>query len=399
MRLNDAVKLSLQSLASQRMRSLLTALGIAVGIAAVVLLTSLGEGIHRFVLSEFTQFGTNLIGVTPGKATTHGLAGAVISNVRPLSLADAEALARLPRVIATVPVLQGNAAVQYRSRTRRTYILGVGPDVPAVWQMRVAQGRFLPRDDLSAARAFIVLGSKVRSELFGSENPLGRIVRVAGERYRVVGVMESKGQMLGFDLDDGVYIPVSRAMALFNRESLMEIDVLYAPGSSSEEVAARIKTLLVARHGAEDFTITTQDQMLEVLGSILGILTMAVGALGGISLLVGGVGILTIMTIAVHERTSEIGLLRALGAGRGQILSMFMGEAVVLASLGGLAGLLLGAGGAWLLGQLVPALPTHTPWQYVIMAELLAAAIGLLAGVLPARRAARLDPIEALRAE
>ncbi len=399
MRLNDAVKLSLQSLSSQRMRSLLTALGIAVGIAAVVLLTSLGEGIHRFVLSEFTQFGTNLIGITPGKATTHGMAGAVISNVRPLSLADAEALAKLPRIVAAVPVLQGNAAVAYGQRTRRTYIFGVGPDVPVVWQMRVAQGRFLPQDDLTAARAFIVLGSKVRTELFGSENPLGRIVRVAGERYRVTGVMESKGQMLGFDLDDAVYIPVSRAMALFNRDSLMEIDVLYAAGSRSEEIAERLKSVLKARHGAEDFTITTQDQMLEVLGSILGILTMAVGALGGISLLVGGVGILTIMTIAVHERTAEIGLLRALGAGRGQILSLFMGEAVVLASLGGLAGLILGAGGAWLLGRIVPALPTHTPWQYVILAELLAAAIGLLAGVLPARRAARLDPIEALRAE
>jgi putative ABC transport system permease protein len=399
MRLNDTIRLSLQSLVSQRMRSLLTALGISVGIAAVVLLTSLGEGIHRFVLSEFTQFGTNLIGVTPGKATTHGLAGAIVSNVRPLSLADAEALARMPRIIAVMPFVQGNAAVQYSSRTRRTYIFGVGPDVPAVWQMRVAQGRFLPRDDLSAARAFIVLGSKVRSELFGSANPLGRIVRVAGERYRVVGVMESKGQMLGFDLDDAVYIPVARAMALFNRESLMEIDVLYTPGSSSTEVAQRIKALLKERHGAEDFTITTQDQMLEVLGSILGVLTMAVGALGGISLLVGGVGILTIMTIAVHERTAEIGLLRALGAGRGQILAIFMGEAVVLASLGGLAGLILGAGGAWVLGELVPALPTHTPWQYVILAELLAAGIGLLAGVLPARRAARLDPIEALRAE
>ncbi len=381
------------------MRSFLTILGIAVGIASVVLLTSIGEGVHRFVLSEFTQFGTNLIGITPGKTSTTGFSGAVISNVRPLSLADALALERLPRVIATVPVIQGNAAVEYERRSRRTYVFGVGHAAPEVWQIKVAQGRFLPPDDPRTARAFVVLGSKVRQELFGTQNPLGHRLRIGSELYRIVGVMESKGQMLGFDLDDAVYIPAGRAMALFNRESLMEIDVLYAPGSSSEEVAARIKTLLVARHGAEDFTITTQDQMLEVLGSILGILTMAVGALGGISLLVGGVGILTIMTIAVHERTSEIGLLRALGAGRGQILSMFMGEAVVLASLGGLAGLLLGAGGAWLLGQLVPALPTHTPWQYVIMAELLAAAIGLLAGVLPARRAARLDPIEALRAE
>jgi putative ABC transport system permease protein len=396
---SDAIKLSSQALISHRMRSALTALGIAVGIAAVVLLTSVGEGVHRFVLSEFTQFGTNLIGIHPGKVSTTGISGAVISNVRPLSLEDALALERLPRVIAATPVIQGNAAVEYDRRSRRVFVIGVGADMPVVWRMQVAQGRFLPEDDPRAARAFAVLGSKVKQELFGGENALGRRVRIGGERYRVIGVMESKGEMLGFDLDDTVYLPVARAMALFNRQSLMEIDLLYAAGSASEEVARRARALLKERHGAEDFTIITQEQMLDVLGSVLDILTMAVGALGGISLLVGGVGILTIMTIGVHERTAEIGLLRALGAGRHQVLLIFMCEATVLAGLGGLAGLLCGAGMAWLLGAIVPALPTHTPWSYALMAEALAAVIGLLAGVLPARRAARLDPIEALRAE
>jgi len=397
--LRDAIRLSVQALTSHRMRSFLTALGIAVGIAAVVLLTSLGEGLQRFVLAEFSQFGTNLIGVTPGKTSTTGFSGAVISNVRPMSLNDALALARLPRVIAVVPVVQGNAAVEYRQRSRRTYVFGAGAAVPTVWQMEVAQGRFLPDDDPRAARAFAVLGSKVKMELFGNANPLGRRIRIGSERYQVVGVMASKGQMLGFDLDDAVYIPAARALSLFNRESLMEIDVLYAEGSSSEDVARRIKRELIARHGSEDFTVVTQDQMLEVLGSVLDILTIAVGALGGISLLVGGVGILTIMTIAVRERTAEIGLLRAVGAGRRQIMVLFMGEATALASIGGLLGLATGAGGAWLLGKAVPALPTHTSWTYVISAELLAGLIGLLAGVMPARHAARLDPIEALRAE
>jgi putative ABC transport system permease protein len=395
----DGVTLSLQAVLSHRMRSFLTALGIAVGIAAVVLLTSLGEGIHRYVLSEFTQFGTHLISISPGKASTAGLPGGVISNIRPLTIADALALEKLPRVISAVPVVQGNAAVQYEQRSRRTFVLGVGSDAPRVWQLAVAQGRFLPQEDPRVARAFAVLGSKVKNELFGSANPLGRRVRIGGEKYRVIGVMASKGQLLGFDLDDAVYIPAGRALALFNRESLMEIDLLYAAGSSSEDVARRTRQLLIDRHGAEDFTIITQDQMLDVLGSVLNILTLAVGALGGISLLVGGVGILTIMTISVNERKSEIGLLRALGAGRHQISALFIGEAVVLASLGGLAGLAIGAGGAWLLGWTIPALPTHTPWSYVLLAELLAAIIGLLAGVLPARHAARLDPIEALRAE
>ncbi|MFZ1984692.1 MAG: ABC transporter permease, partial [Desulfatitalea sp.] len=346
--LRDTITLSLHAVVSHRLRSFLTALGIAVGIAAVVLLTSLGEGIHRYVLAEFTQFGTNLIGITPGKTNTTGFSGGVISNVRPLSLADSIALAQMPRVIATVPVVQGNASVEFEQRSRRTYIFGVGAAAPQVWQIRVALGRFLPDDDPRVARAFAILGSKVKQELFGTQNPLGQRLRIGSEQYRIMGVMESKGQMLGFDLDDAVYIPAARAMSLFNRNSLMEIDLLYAAGSRSEDVAQRVKSLLVARHGDEDFTVVTQDQMLEVLGSVLNILTMAVGALGGISLVVGGVGILTIMTIAVHERTAEIGLLRAVGADRAQILALFIGEAIVLSSLGGLAGLVIGAGGAWL---------------------------------------------------
>jgi putative ABC transport system permease protein len=397
--LKDIINISLSALIDQRMRSFLTILGIAVGIASVVLLTSIGEGVHRFVLSEFTQFGTNLIGINPGRTTTHGAPGAIINNIRPLSLSDEDALKRLPGVIATVAVVQGNAPVDFEKKSRRSYVFGVGPSATAVWRFSVTKGRFLPADDPTAARAFAVLGSKVQDELFRGESPLGKSIRIGGERYRVMGVMESKGQMLGLDLDDAVYIPTLRAMSLFNRESLMEIDLLYEAGIRSETVAERAKKVLTDRHGAEDFTITTQEQMLDVLGSVLNILTLAVGALGAISLLVGGVGILTIMTIAVNERTSEIGLLRALGAGRNQILILFIGEAVVLAAIGGLAGLAAGAGGAWLLTTFVPALPTHTPWLYALYAEILAAVIGLIAGVLPARHAAGLDPLEALRAE
>jgi putative ABC transport system permease protein len=399
MRQRDLIRLSLGSLVDQRMRSFLTILGIAVGIASVVLLTSIGEGVRRFMLSEFTQFGTNLIGINPGRTSTVGVSGAIINNIRPLSIADEEALRQIPGVIDTVSVVQGNAPVEWQQRSRRTNILGTGPAASTVWQIRVARGRFLPADDQRAARALVVLGSKVASELFRETSPLGQVVRIGGERYRVVGVMESKGQMLGFDLDDAVYIPTARAMGLFNQESLMEIDLLYQAGLQSKTVADQARRMLIARHGAEDFTITTQEEMLDVLGSVLDIVTLAVGGLGAISLLVGGVGIMTIMTIAVTERTPEVGLLRAIGAGRGQILQLFIGEAVVLAAIGGLCGLVAGAGGAWLLGALVPELPTHTPWEYALYAEILAATIGLLAGVLPARHAAGLDPIEALRAE
>lgn len=398
-RLQDQLRMSWRALVAHRYRSMLTVLGIAVGITAVVLLTSIGEGIHRFVLAEFTQFGTDLIAVTPGKTNTFGISGALISTVRPLSLDDAAALERLEHVIAVVPVVQGNAQIKTARKGRRTNIIGVGSDVPTVWNIHVAIGRFLPDDRHQRARAFAVLGSKVRDELFSTSNPLGQRIRVGGNRYRVIGVMESKGQLLGFDLDDAVYIPTVRALELFNREGLMEIDLLYEAGIPAGRIVSDTKRLLIARHGHEDFTVTTQEQMLDVLGSVLGVITFAVAALGSISLLVGAVGILTIMTITVTERTAEIGLLRALGATQTQLLGLFLGEATGLAAFGGLAGLTVGIGLSQLLALLVPALPVHTSWTYVFLAEALAVIIGLGAGVLPARRAAQMDPVEALRAE
>lgn len=398
MRARDLAAYTLTAIRSQRGRSLLTVTGIAIGVAAVVLLTAIGEGIHRFVLAEFTQFGTNLIAINPGKTSTFGMSGAMISNVRPLSLDDARALEQVPDVEAVVPVVQGNAAVEYAGTSRRTLVIGAGSGVPKIWAMSPAIGRFLP-EELGTARPFAVLGSKLRRELFGGVSPLGARVRIGGEPYRVIGVMESKGQMLGFDLDDTVFIPVQRALALFDRDSLMEIDLLYDPAADSAAVAERVRVLMKRRHGSEDFTVTTQDQMLDVLGSVLDVLTAVVAALGGISLAVGGIGILTIMTIAVQERRREIGLLRALGAARGQILGLFLLEAVLLALLGGAAGFVIGAGGAWLIGTAVPALPTQTAWDFVLVAELTAGLIGLAAGVIPALKAAALDPIAALRDE
>ncbi len=399
MLMRDLGQLALRSVTAYRMRSFLTALGIAIGIAAVVLLTSIGQGIQRFVMAEFTQFGTNLIAINPGKTSTFGVSGAMINTVRPLTLDDEAALERLADIEAAVPFVQGNAAIEWGKRSRRTYIFGADADLPAVWQSQVTTGRFLPADDTNSPRAFAVLGAKVRDELFGDANPLGARIRVGGGRYRVVGVMEPKGQMLGFDLDDAVYIPIVKAMELFDREGLMEVDLLYRAEAKGDDVAERVRRLLIQRHGREDFTLITQEQMMDVLGSVLDVLTFAVGALGGISLLVGGVGILTIMTIAVTERTNEIGLLSALGATRKHVLTLFLAEATLLAAIGGAFGLLLGGGGAWLLGQAIPALPVHISWAYVIAAESLATVIGMLAGVLPARRAARMDPVDALRAE
>lgn len=396
---SDFARFVLGSLASHRLRTVLTALGIAVGIAAVILLTSIGEGLHRFVIAEFTQFGTNLITVTPGRIQTHGASLGAVNTVRPLSIEDAIALRRAPYVQMTDPLVQGNAEIVHGGKSRRVTLYGTGPDFSRALSMRVASGEYLPPDDPHAARPFAVLGSRVAKELFGAENPLGARIRVGGERYRVLGVMESKGQVLGFDLDDTVFIPVARALDMFNRESLMEIHVLYEPTAPLAEVEAGIRRILTARHGAEDFTVTPQQKMLEVFGTVLDAITFAVAAIGAVSLLVGGVGILTILTIAVAERTGEIGLLRAIGATQRTILLLFLGEAALLAAAGGALGLGLGWGVSGLLTLVFPALPVHTPWTYAALAEIVAVGVGLAAGVLPARRAARLDPLEALRSE
>ncbi|MFM2440493.1 MAG: hypothetical protein RLZZ349_220 [Pseudomonadota bacterium] len=396
----DSTRFALQAMTSHRMRSFLTLLGIAVGIAAVILLTSIGEGVHRFVLAEFTQFGTNVIGVSPGKVKTGGQPPSGIpTTARLLTLEDAASLKKLSHVTGSTPTVWGNSEVEANGRLRRTTIYGVDADFTRVFSSTVNIGNFLPREGAGGSRGFVVLGSKLRNELFGSTNPLGAKLRIGGLHFRVIGVLAPKGQFLGIDLDDTAFIPASRALELYNREGLMEIHVTYAEGVPSSSVATAVKNQLKIRHGHEDFTVTTQEDMLKTLSNILNILTMAVGALGGISLLVGGVGIVTIMTISVTERTNEIGLLVALGAKQRTILNLFLSESVILALLGGALGLLLGVGLAQLIRLALPTLPVHTPWSFAFAALVMSACIGLLAGVLPARSASRLNPIEALRAE
>jgi len=397
----DMMRMAWVAVAGHRLRSALTMLGIAIGISAVILLTSLGEGLRLFVVSEFTQFGTNLIGINPGKSeTSGGNPAAMAGSIRRLTVEDVDVLRRIPQVETAMPVAFGNARVEFAERGRSVFIYGVTSEMPQVWKFEVRQGQFLPPGDPRQGAAVAVLGSKLKRELFGDANALGERVRIGGRPFRVIGVMEPKGQFLNIDLDDNVFLPVSQAMSLLNREDLFEIDVVYHNAQATQAVVAAIRAVMLERHdGEEDFTITSQESMLQTLDRIIGVVTAAVGAIGGISLLVGAIGILTVMWISVNESTSEIGLLRALGARRGQVQAFFLLQAALLATAGGALGVAVGFGIIQLLHLAVPALPVSTPIEYVLGALALSFAVGIASGVLPARRAAGLDPIEALRAE
>jgi putative ABC transport system permease protein len=396
----ELVRLAFGALLAHRLRSALSLLGIAIGIASVILLTSIGEGTRTYVLSQFTQFGTNILAVNPGRSKTLGIPGALGGTTHKLTIDDAEALSRVPGVVRTVPFAMGMARVEAGPRGRSVYVYGTTPDIAEVLRLRVASGGFWPAGDPRRGAPLAVIGPKLARELFGSDNPLGRFVRVAGTRFRVVGLMQSKGQMLGFDIDDAAYVPVAAAMRLFDLDELFEIDALYAHAGTAAAVEAGVRRLLTERHdGNEDFTLTSQAAMIEVFGNVMGVLTMAVGAIAAISLLVGATGILTMMWIAVGERTGEIGLARSVGATRGQIRGLFLAESAALALAGGLTGVGAGLFLCAALRTALPGLPVTTPVGFVLAAVGVSLATGLVSGVVPAQRAARLDPIEALRAE
>jgi putative ABC transport system permease protein len=279
-------------------------------------------------------------------------------------------------------------------------VYGVNSDLPQVWRFDLGQGVFLPEGEMSQGRLVAVLGPTLKRELFGDANALGAFVRVADHRLRVIGVMAPRESMLGIDIGDAVYVPVATSMKMFNVDELDEIDVLFAHGGLESGVVDGITRLLTDRHGGrEDFTITSQSEMLEVFDNVMKTITAGVGAIAAISLLVGAIGVFTMMWISVGERIGEIGLLRALGGTRGEVRALFLLEAVILTVFGGLAGVAIGITGAALLRFFVPGLPIYTPLRYVVASVLVSGLAGIVAGVVPARRAAALDPTAALRTE
>jgi putative ABC transport system permease protein len=398
MTLADSLRWINRAVLFQRRRNLLTILGFAIGVSAVTLLAAMGDSLKQFVLNEFTQFGSNIIAITPGKSETMGISGILKTN-RGISLYDAQALSNLPHVNAVVPIVAGTALVKHRGLSRSTDILGVGHHAAEAWKMQIAQGRFLPQDNILQPRAFAVLGSKLKDALFGQKSALGQQIRVGSMRFRVIGVFASKGQFLGMDLDEIAYIPAAKALELFNRGSLMEIDLMYQANIDSNTLIEKVKKRLINRHGAEDFTIISQDEMLASLDDILNVVRFAGIAIGSISLLVGTVGIYTILTITLSQRRAEIGLLRALGMQQNLLIKLFLGEAIFIAIFGGLAGLFLLGFIQLMLNLVLPQLPLLFTLTSVSLGLGVSIVVGLVAGALPAYQASRLPPIDALRAE
>jgi len=394
----DLLAFSAGALRGHRLRTGLSLLGVAIGVASVVLLTSLGEGARLYVTGEFSSLGTNLVIVLPGKTETTGVTPFISGVTHDLTVEDAEAILRRVRPARRIaPLAFGTAPVRFGERSRDVAVIGTTADFLGVRRIRLQSGRYLPGGEAARGQKVCVIGAKVQTELFGGRNPLGESVRIGPERFRVIGVMAPRGVSIGMDLDDMVQIPVTAALRLFDQSSLFRI--LVEVGSNAEIPAAKaaIEALLRERHGgAEDVTLLTQDSVLATFGRILGLLTAALAGIAAISLTVAGLGIMNVMLVAVSERTREIGLLKALGVTGRQIVAVFLVEAAILSTAGGAAGLAAAFAGAGILRHLFPSFPVQPPAWAVAAAVAVSLFVGLLFGAMPARRAARLDPIRAL---
>lgn len=393
----DVLAFAAGALRGHRLRTGLSLLGVAIGVAAVVSLTALGEGARRYVIGEFASVGSNLVAVLPGKTETTGGMPGIGGVPNDLTLADAEAVRRGVREVErAAPLVMGTETVASGERRRQVAILGTSHEMREIRRLTVAAGSFLPPLPWDRGAAVAVLGARTASELFPGRDPLGRVVRIGDWRLRVVGTLAPRGQQLGIDMDDVAVVPVATAMKMFNRTSLFRLLLQVRAHDDLPRTSAAVLRLLGERHGEEDVTVITQDAVVGAFDSILGALTRALGGIAAVSLAVAGVGIMNVMLVSVSERTREVGLLKALGAGRGQILAAFLAEAVLISSAGGLLGVLLGFLAVEALVAVYPAFPAWPPAWAVLAALALSVAVGMVFGVLPARRATRLDPVAAL---
>jgi putative ABC transport system permease protein len=394
----DVIQFSTRALTGYPTRTFLMILAMAIGVASVILLTALGEGARRFVTNELSSLGTYILIVLPGRSETTGGPPPLLGETpRDLTLEDAMSLVRSPSIRRVAPITVGSAPVSWKHRDREVTILGSTSALFSIRNLSMAQGKFIFVQDPTTALAVCVIGYTLKRELFGNQSPLGEWVRIGDRRFRVIGVLAKKGQSLGLDMGDVVVVPVASAQSLFNTSSLFRILV---QANGRDAIAKAKKTILAGireRHdGEDDVTVITQDALLSTFDKILVAMTLSVAGIAAISLSVAGILIMNVMLIAVSQRTTEVGLLKAIGTPGTQILRLFLAESAILSLIGAAFGLILAFLGTWGLVRTFPRFPITIPSWALAAAVLVALLTGLIFGVLPARRAAKLDPVEAL---
>jgi len=399
MRLADTLRFARDAATGYPLRTALSVLAMSIGVAAVVILTALGDGARRYVVGQFSSIGTNLVIVLPGRSGTGGFnpANAITTTPRDLTVDDAAALRRAGAVSRVAPLAVGTSEINFGGKLREVMVAGSTAEFIPIRNFELAQGKGLPEEDWNRGSPVAVIGNKIREELFGNEPAVGHLIRVGDRRLRVVGVLKSLGQGLGMNTDELVIVPVSLAQAMFNSNTLFRILVEARSREAIPAAKEQVMEILKQRHrGEEDVTVITQDAVLATFDKLLGALTLGVAGIAAISLAVAGILVMNVMLVAVTQRTGEIGLLKALGAPARTIRLAFLAEAAMLSTVGAVVGYLLGQLGAFALRQAFPVFPAYPPDWAVIAGLSTALVTGLLFGVMPARRAARLDPVQAL---
>ncbi len=396
----DVTRLSLQAIRRYPLRTAMLLTAIAIGVAAVVLLTAVGEGARRYVTGQFSALGTDLLIVLPGRAETSGagIQGLLIGETaRELTLADTLALMRSPRIRRVTPLVIGAGTVSFGARERDITVLGTGAAMLGIQHWTMGSGLFLPESDLDTAQPVCVLGATVARELFAGRLAIGEWLRIGVTRCRVLGTLAAQGLTGGFNVDETVIMPVASAQQLFNTSAVFRILVEAADRDAVAGARRDIVEIIKQRHaGEEDITVVTQDALAATFDTIFNMITAGLAAIAAISLVVAGVLIMNVMLVAVSQRTAEIGLLKAVGARNRQIVALFLTEAACLSLLGAAVGIALGSGGIGLMRLLFPVLDFAAPAWASASAVTVAIVSGLLFGILPARRAAALDPVNAL---
>ena len=399
MRAPDVLRFARDAATGYPLRTALSVLAMAIGVAAVVVLTALGEGARRYVVDQFSSLGSNLVIVIPGRSATGGFspANAVTRTPRDLTVDDAASLQRNAGIRRVAPLAVGTSELSFGGRLRELVVAGTASTYLQVRNFQMAQGSFLPEDDWNRAPPVAVIGDKIRAEIFGSQPAVGQLVRIGDRRVRVIGVLKSTGQGLGMNTDEVVFVPVALAQAMFNSNTLFRILIEARSRDHLEAVKKDVAEKLKARHGGEeDVTVITQDAVLATFDRLLRALTAAVAGIGAISLAVAGILVMNVMLVAVTQRTGEIGLMKALGARGATIRQAFLAEAAMLSLFGAAVGYVLGLAGAWGIRLWYPVFPAYPPPWAVAAAVITALTTGLLFGIMPARRAALMDPVQAL---